>query len=136
MIIIFRQNIVWSLLVLLLLSGSLSAQIRTEWSGNPDAWTLLDSYRKINAMRESIPGFRIQIHSDSDRDKIRETKARFLTANPGWSAYESYQSPNFRIRVGDFRSRLEAAAALSSLQAEFPSAFVVEDEIHLPSLEP
>lgn len=127
----------FSCLILIFASAPEShAQGKTEWTGSAKPASFLDAYRKTNALKETIPGFRLQIHSGGDRDKAREVKAKFLAANPGWSAYESYQSPNFRVRVGDFRSRLEASKALKSVVAEFPSAFVVEDDIHLPPLEP
>jgi hypothetical protein len=125
-----------SLLFVQLSTMNSNAQSRTEWTGNANAVQLLDIYRRTNGLKESVPGFRIQIYSGGDREKVRETKSKFLASNLGWAAYESYQSPNFRIRVGDFRSRLEASASLKAIQMEFPSAFVVEDDIHLPVLEP
>ena len=62
-------------------------------------------------------------------------KAKFLSQFPDVAAYEKYDQPNFNIRVGDFRTKLEAYRLLKELQQEFPSAFIVQDEIELPELE-
>jgi hypothetical protein len=49
-------------------------------------------------------------------------------------AYIIYQQPNFKIRVGDFRTRLEAMKFLKELQLKYATAFIVRDDVKLPSL--
>ncbi|MEY4111178.1 MAG: hypothetical protein RLZZ46_1534 [Bacteroidota bacterium] len=115
---------------------AICAQDKVKWTGSPKGSQILDAYANINRLNESFSGFRIQIHTGTDREKARDMKSRFLSLNPGAAAYESYQSPNFRIRIGDFRSRLEALSALRSVQVQFPAAFVVEDDILFPVIEP
>jgi hypothetical protein len=68
------------------------------------------------------------------REKAREVKSKFLQSFPYIEAYDSYQQPNFRIRVGDFRTRLQAIKFLKEIQSLFPSAFIVNDYISLPKL--
>ncbi len=89
----------------------------------------------INAENETIDGFRIQIHFGGEREKTKLIKTKFLQQFPEVPAYEVYQQPNFKVRVGDFRTRLDAQKFMNELSAFFPSAFIVADAIHLPKLE-
>lgn len=97
---------------------------------------LMLKHVELNGQNKTIPGYRIQIHFSNEREKAKEVKTKFLTKYPDMGAYESYEQPNFRIRVGDFRTKLEAQAQLKELiQNGFSSAFVVTDEIQLPKLD-
>lgn len=95
---------------------------------------LVARHIEINS-KASIKGWRIKIHFGSDKTKAREIKSKFLEKFPDVPAYEKYDQPNFNIRVGDFRTKLEAYKFLKEVQAEFPSAFLVQDEIEFPKLE-
>lgn len=96
---------------------------------------LLLKHLQINSENESIDGYRIQIHFGGEREKAKTIKTKFLQQFPDVAAYEVYQQPNFKVRVGDFRTRLEAQKFMSEINTYFPSAFIVADEIHLPKLE-
>ena len=82
-----------------------------------------------------VAGFRVQVHSGSDRNKAKETKSKFMTKYPDIQAYEIYQQPNFKIRAGDFRTKLEAFRFLKQLSAEFSGAFIVEDKVEMEKAE-
>jgi hypothetical protein len=97
---------------------------------------LMNRFMHQQAERQTTDGFRVQLHFGNDREKAREVKVRFLQQFPEVPAYESYQQPNFRIRVGDFRSKLEANRFLKRVLPTFPAAFSVPEQIRLPILEP
>ncbi len=81
-----------------------------------------------------IKGFRVQIHFGAEKSKALQIKSKFLSRFPEVRAYDPYDAPYFKIRVGDFRTKLEAYKFLKSVQAEFPGSFIVTDEIELPPL--
>lgn len=95
---------------------------------------LLNKHVLINA-ETPVKGYRIKIHFGADKNKAKEIKTKFITIFPDVPAYEKYDQPNFNIRVGDFRTKLEAYKFLKEVQIEFPSEFLVQDEIELPKLE-
>ncbi len=95
---------------------------------------LLANDIEIN-VRAPIKGYRIKIHFGSDKNKAKEIKADFSAKYPNVPAYEKYDQPNFNIRVGDFRTKLEAYKFLKQIQADFPASFLVQDEIEMPKLE-
>lgn len=95
---------------------------------------LLNKQQEINS-KAPIKGYRIKIHFGADKAKAKEIKAKFVARFPKVPAYEKYDQPNFNIRVGDFRTKLEAYRFLKEVQVEFPSSFIVQDDIEFPSLE-
>jgi hypothetical protein len=80
-------------------------------------------------------GYRVQIHFGTDRSKARDIKAKFLLKYQEIGAYEIYEQPNFKIRTGDFRTRLEAYKFLKEISADFPGSFIVHDNIELPKIQ-
>ncbi len=94
---------------------------------------LLAKHTEINS-KADIQGYRVKIHFGGDKNKAKEIKSKFISRFPDVPAYEKYDQPNFNIRVGDFRTKLEAYKLLKEIQADFPSAFIVQDDIEFPTI--
>jgi len=92
---------------------------------------LMEEYAKH---KHVLKGYRVQIFLGSEREKAREMRRTFLLNHPDIGGYESYLAPNFRIRVGDLRTRLEAEKLRHELKTGFPGCYIVPDEIELPPL--
>lgn len=82
-----------------------------------------------------IDGYRIQLFFDSDKNLVNDAKARFLNKFRTIDTYVKYNAPNFFLRAGDFRTRLEAERIRAQIVEEFPTSFVVKEKINLPRLE-
>lgn len=82
-----------------------------------------------------IDGFRIQLFFDSDKRVITEARSSFIAKHPKVDTYVTYNAPNFVLKVGDFRTRLEAEKVKASVEADFPTSFIVKEKINLPRLE-
>lgn len=80
------------------------------------------------AKSNAISGFRIQVHL-GDLTECRGIRAALL--NDGERATLDYNSSEYSVRVGDYRSFMEAEKRLASLKKTYPSAFVVRDKIKL-----
>jgi hypothetical protein len=113
------------------------AQTKTSvtYTQNSKITTLLNRHIEECRVKQTTSGYRVQLHFGNDRNKARDVKSKFLNLHQNDAAYESYQQPNFRVRVGDFRTRIEAQKFLKEIKNDFPSAFVVTDEIKFPKLE-
>lgn len=92
--------------------------------------TLMADYA---ANKRPLEGYRIQIFL-GDRAQAENTRRTFLLQHPDVPAYLSYLAPNFRVRVGDLRDRVEAEGLRENLKGEFPGLYVVPDQIELPKL--
>jgi hypothetical protein len=82
-----------------------------------------------------IDGFRVLIYFDQDKTKSEQQKAHFMNMYNEHSTYIDYLAPNYRVRVGNFRTKLEAEKLKQDIIAVFPTAIVVSDKIQLPVLK-
>lgn len=79
-----------------------------------------------------IEGFRIQLIAASgvnSRNTIEQIFHKFKSSYSEIPAYVSYAEPYFRLRVGDFKTKLEAHKTLLVLRSVYPGAFIVKDQI-------
>jgi len=90
--------------------------------------------KKENLLHPTIPGYRIQIYFGVNRPKASEVKLDFANRFPDLPAYLTYQQPNFKVRVGDFRNRYEALQFMKNIEGLYPTVFVVPDEVRLPPI--
>jgi hypothetical protein len=90
--------------------------------------------KQENLEKQSMPGYRVQIYFGSSRQKASEIKLEFGVRYPDIPAYLTYQQPNYKVRVGDYRSRFEARKFLSEIEGKYPTTFVVPDDVRLPPL--
>lgn len=75
-------------------------------------------------------GFRVQIFSGLGRDDAYSEHARFRSLFPGVGSYVSYTQPNYRVRVGDFRTKLEAQKFMNELKKQYTSLFIFAERIN------
>jgi hypothetical protein len=67
-----------------------------------------------------------------DRSKVFAAKATMLQEFPDWKAYLLYSSPNYKLRVGNFKTQEEAEDAVKQISRIFPSGiYVIPDVIEL-----
>lgn len=124
-------------ILLLLVAGTYSfAQVTVV--ADPAIDLLVEKHIKANSEGKGFPGFRVQIFSDSGngaRERANEKRSSFVSKYPDVPAYLDFNNPNFIVRVGDFRTKLEARKFLNSINVEFPYAFVRKDMIQPPPIE-
>ncbi len=87
--------------------------------------------------KQGMDGYRLEIFFSSGlnaRGKALEVKTDFLKNFPEENAYISFLSPNFKVRVGDFRTKNEAIKLKHKIRRHYPNAFVVKDIIQFPEL--
>ncbi len=75
-------------------------------------------------------GFRIQVISTNKRDDAFSTKADLQLKYPDEKIYITFQSPNFRVRIGNFLKKEEADKFKAELNKIFPNGvYIVDDAI-------
>lgn len=96
---------------------------------------LVTRHITANQRLSGVPGFRIRIFSQSGqtaRQNANQVRGEFLKRFPDMDGYLTYDAPNFKVYVGDFRTRSEALKFHKRLSRDFPNAFIVADRINLP----
>jgi hypothetical protein len=76
-----------------------------------------------------IDGFRVQLMATTDRRKVDEMLASFSSRYPGIFSGWSQAKPYYRVRVGAFSSRSDAAAFLQRIKTDYPDAYIVPDKV-------
>lgn len=127
-----------ALLLIMLLAGAnlFAQQGYVKVSAPPQLDTLLKISRN-NPQLQPIEGFRIQIFMESGNAAVERAQAaiaRYHEAFPEDKTYLSFGQPYYRVRVGDFRTRLEAEGRLQQVIRLFSQAFVIKDIIEPPPL--
>jgi len=69
--------------------------------------------------------FRIQIYNGTLKG-AEEAEKEFQEKFDDISCNISFETPNYKVRVGKFRNRLEADRYLMKVREEYPSAFLLQ----------
>jgi hypothetical protein len=88
----------------------------------------IEIWKKI----KKTDGFRIQITSyagANSKVSIEKIATQFASQFPDIPCYKSYFEPNFRLRVGDYRTKFEAYKALRKISLAFSGAFVLKEQV-------
>jgi len=99
---------------------------------------LEEKYIRINEAEKKLDGYRIQLFSSSGPDswtRANNVQADFLKIYPDIDAYVIHIKPSFRVRIGDYRTRLDAERFYLEIKENFPDAFIVRDQINFPLLD-
>lgn len=99
--------------------------------------SLIAKQRSLYRIDSSFNGYRIHIFSEIGNealDHARAVKAQFEYAFPDIPVYLTYVEPYFRLRVGNFRNRVEAEQCLRRIKPRFREAFVTADKIYRPKI--
>lgn len=87
---------------------------------------------------KKMGGYRVQIYSDNNartaKNEARAKERKILASYPDLATYVIYDSPYWRLRVGDCRTRAEADELAAELKRAFPAykseITVVRDRIN------
>lgn len=78
-----------------------------------------------------ISGFRVQIFSGLDRKQVYVEQTKFKSRFPKIATYVTYNQANYKLRVGDFRTRMEAEKFMNELKKYYSSIFIFSELIIL-----
>ncbi len=91
---------------------------------------IISKHIQVNQKAKGVPGYRIQVFFVSGTDaknQANKLKTELLNAFPSFESHVVYEEPFFKIKIGDFRTKLEAYKLFKIIQMSYPSAFIVED---------
>jgi hypothetical protein len=106
-------------------------------SRDPRVDSLIKKQIQINEIttrdsRRNIPGYRIQVANSADRNQVFAIKTKIYQSYPELKPYLIYQPPNYKLKVGNFKTPEEAEPYLQKLTQDFPSGvYLVHDVIEV-----
>lgn len=102
------------------------------------AHIMLNDYYLTNPDNDGITGFRINIFFDSgnrSKSMAEEVSEDFVKLYPETNTYISFKAPYYYVRVGNFRTRIEAEAFYNKINNKYPNAWIIKDKINFPKLK-
>ncbi|MBR4739527.1 MAG: SPOR domain-containing protein [Bacteroidales bacterium] len=127
-----RLNIFQGVLLAALLMPALAAGAQVRIIGDVAVSRMVEKHVELNGMVKTIPGYRVQIASFSGTNsKVSafNLRDRFMLDYPTVQAYIVFDEPNFKVKVGDFRTRLEAYAFLQQIKETY-KGYIIKDNIN------
>lgn len=91
----------------------------------------LQTMAQTNKSTSEVTGFRIQVFVGNEKSDYEAARSYILQFFPQLDLYPTYSQPTYRVKVGDFTSRLDAERYVSQLKARFPNAKVLTDRVDL-----
>lgn len=94
----------------------------------------LQQYTLSNA-EKPISGYRIRVFYDNGpqaRIKSENIEQTLQKQFPEVLVYRSFESPNYKVSIGDFRSKDEALRIFNAIKGTYPTAFIIKESINYP----
>jgi len=92
---------------------------------------LTEAYKAYNSKNDVADGYRIQVSFSNDRQEAYDNKSKLYKDFPDEKCYVEYEEPYYKLRIGDYATRLEAYDKLRSIISAYPGAFVVRAKIKI-----
>ena len=95
----------------------------------------IDKLNEAYTSTYQLKGYRVQIYSGNKRQPANQARSTFLRVHPKTKAHLTYIQPHYKVRVGDFRTKIEALKYKNRILKEFPNCFIVSDQIDINELD-
>jgi hypothetical protein len=115
-------------MVLVFFTIFLSINSSYSQSENEKINSLIEQKKAFNKTNKNIIVFKIQIYNGNETQAYA-TERSFEADFPEYNAKVNYDSPEFKTRFGNFRTRLEADRALNIIKEKYAGAIVLEAKI-------
>jgi hypothetical protein len=127
----FKFNATFTLAFCMLLSFQSFAQqtegtVRIESSAEID--DVIAQKKEYNKSLGTIKGYKIQLFYGNEKDAY-EIKDEFKAIFPEISTKIIFSSPEWKVQVGNYKTRLEADNALVEIKLDFPNAIIFATDI-------
>lgn len=110
-------------------SGGVIAQLPQQVNSQVDI--ALDSIAVRNKNVRYSSGYRIQVYVGNDRREVDEAKVFIYQNFPELNTYLSFSQPTYKLKAGDFTSRLDAERYYSFIKQRYSMAMMVPERIDI-----
>lgn len=104
---------------------ALAQDNKTTISVDPKIDQLLKEKRKLNTGLFLNEGYKIQIfhgNSEESKKKLQEFKKEFKDLD----GTIIFNSPNYKVWIGNFKSRIEVEKAMIDIRKKYPTALIIK----------
>lgn len=93
--------------------------------------TLLDTVANANKGIKYAQGYRILAYTGTERKIAMDIRTAITGRIPEERDYLQYRQPTFRLKIGDYLSRVDAQQVLSQIKDISPNALIISDKINI-----
>jgi len=89
------------------------------------------------ASEKKLQGYRIRIFNSNvqtAREASRDMETKVREKYPDIAVYLTFVAPNFRVTIGDFRTRSDAEKFKREIEKDFPGTYIIRENINFPPL--
>jgi hypothetical protein len=118
-----------------LLTDSVSSQIITD-TEYTDVTSKLNTVLDTAAIyarstQNYIDGFTIQVYGGVDRALAKDFRLNLIRNFPATEPRTVFEQPNYKVRVGQYYTRLEAQHLFTQVKQVFPKAIIIPARIYV-----
>lgn len=111
-----------------LLAQTKEGNVRIETSAHIDE--MVAQKKDYNKTVTSFRGFKIQIYYGSEKE-CYDVKDEFSSLFPDIPTSIIFSTPQWKLQVGNYRTRLEADESMVNIKKEYPAAIVLATDIEI-----
>lgn len=112
-------------------SGTTTAAVAPTHHVNDKVAILLDTVAAANKNIKYAQGYRILAYTGNDRKTAFDLRKAIVGQMPEERDYLTYVQPTFKLKIGDFYSRMEANQALQQIRNIVPKASIISDQVNV-----
>lgn len=113
-------------------AGAPGSRVEPSHHANAKVAVIMDTVANVNKNIKYAQGYRILAYNGSERETVMNLRKAIIARVPEQKDYLTYQQPHFRLKIGDYFSRIEAQQVLNQISDLIPNAHIVQDQINIP----
>ena len=108
--------------------GQTQLPARVQFIESADVQQAMQTYIASNRATSLIKGWRVQILSTTDRDRLDQVRNAFRAQYPNLVLTSVHNRPYYMLRAGAFTDKLDAYRLQQFLRSSYPSSYIVQDD--------
>ena len=91
----------------------------------------LADFAEANKSVKYAQGYRILAYTGGERAEAMRIRTALIRRNPDEHDYLQFQQPTYRLKIGDYLTRLEAEQALVLYRDIMPNSLIVAEQVNV-----
>ncbi|MFM8362470.1 MAG: SPOR domain-containing protein [Haliscomenobacter sp.] len=108
--------------------GQTQSPARVQFVESIEVQQAMQSYVASNRATSFIKGWRVQVLSTTDRDRLDQVRNAFRAQYPNLALTSVHNRPYYMLRAGAFTDKLDAYRLQQFLRSSYPSSYIVQDD--------
>lgn len=96
---------------------------------------VLDSIDRLKADKSYVDGFTIQVYSGTNSEEAKIARGQVYSLLDGSRPSLKYDEPNFKVKVGQYLTRLEAQKTFAQLKPKLPNSIIIPERIYIENID-